>query len=228
MTTVGEATTGWTRGSGVPPADLVAAAAERAAVASTLLEISRVFTECLAVAAPDVRDRTVRVATLVMAMVERLRPENAWEFEVAARLSQVGCLAIAAGDRAALARGEGVSEDLARAFASHPLAARDLLTGVRTLAGVREMVARQHEPYAVAGAPSPGRVLDRVTLGAQVLRLAGDAEALASAGLPPAGIARVLGSRHGEYHPTVLAVLLATLERHEGEALARAVHAPAA
>jgi hypothetical protein len=130
-----------------------AAAAERIATANAWLEFSRLFTDCLALVAPDVRRRTIRVSAIVTAMVDRLSLERPWEFEVAARLSQLGCLAVPPEDRAAMERGEAVSDELALAFASHPLAARDLLAPVGSLEPVREMIARQREPYTVEGAP---------------------------------------------------------------------------
>jgi hypothetical protein len=184
-----------------------AAAAERIATANAWLEFSRLFTDCLALVAPDVRRRTIRVSAIVTAMVDRLSLERPWEFEVAARLSQLGCLAVPPEDRGAMERGEAVSDELALAFASHPLAARDLLAPVGSLEPVREMIARQREPYTVEGAPGGAGRADRVATGAQLLRIACDADALATSGTCRLPICAVLRARGGEYDPALLQVL---------------------
>lgn len=192
--------------------DLFTKTGERIAVANVLLEAAGLFTDCLALVAPDVHRRTVRITGLVSAMAERLGLEERWEFEVAARLSQIGCLSLAPDERAAAA-GTGPSEDTERAFASHPLVGRDLLTRVRRLAAVREMVARQREMHAFDPAEGEGaRTRDRVALGAQLLHVAVDADGLLGAGLPEAAVAAALCGRPGEYDPEVLAALAAVIQ----------------
>ena len=75
-----------------------------------------------------------------------------------------------------------MEDDLA--FASHPLVARDLLAEVRRLEDAREMIARQREPCALAGEAFTCRTRDRVTLGAQLLRIVTDLDALVERGMP--------------------------------------------
>jgi putative two-component system response regulator len=184
-----------------------ATTAERVVMAQTLLEVSRLVSDCLALAAPDLHARTVRVTALVTTMASLLELEHPWEFEVAARLSQVGCLAVPPADRLAVARGDLIEEERERAYASHPLVSRDLLRGVRSLAAVREMIARQHEPYSVAGWETTLAPSDRVTIGAQLLRIAIDATALSAAVWGPESVAAAMAGRGGEYHPQLLRVL---------------------
>jgi response regulator RpfG family c-di-GMP phosphodiesterase len=184
-----------------------ATTAERVTMAHTLLEVSRLVGDCLALVAPDLHARTLRVTALVTTMAGLLELEHPWEFEVAARLSQVGCLAVPPADRRAIARGDIVEEERDRAFASHPLVSRDLLRGVRSLAAVREMIARQHEPYSVAGWETRVTPSDRVTIGAQLLRIAVDATALAASVGGPGAVAAAMATRDGEYHPRLLGVL---------------------
>ena len=100
---------------------------------------------------PDIGLRTERITALVSFVVRGLDIERRWEFEVAARLSQLGCLGIAPEVLQAATRGELLSDDDLRAVASHPLAARDLLGDVSRLEAVAEMIARQHEPVGFAG-----------------------------------------------------------------------------
>jgi hypothetical protein len=87
----------------------ISASIERIAAAGRLLESSRMMTELLRYAAPDTHRRTERITRFVTALVGRLELDSAWEFEVAARFSQIGRLALPEPTRQALARGEALS-----------------------------------------------------------------------------------------------------------------------
>lgn len=188
--------------SGMPPV------AERISVAGTLLETSRLMTELLRFVAPDVHQRTVRLTRVVRELVEELGVSQPWEFEVAARLSQIGRLALPPATRDRLAAGEHLTDEDEHALASHPLIARDLLAEVRRLDAVREMVCRQREPYSVAGLPLGSRAaLDRLTLGGQLLRVAADFDDQLSSGKTGEDAVAWLDARGGEYNADVLAAL---------------------
>jgi response regulator RpfG family c-di-GMP phosphodiesterase len=194
--------------SAVAHHDALQASADRIAEAATLLESTRLLSELLRFMAPDVHARTARVTGIVARMSAALELDHSWEFEVAARLSHIGCLALPEATRAAAGRGEALSEEDDRAVASHPLVARDLLLDIRRLAGVREMIARQREPYCVPGTPASGPSAgDRITLGAQLLRVAGDYDDLVSRGMALDAAFDSLLQREGEYDRRVLDAL---------------------
>jgi response regulator RpfG family c-di-GMP phosphodiesterase len=101
-------------------------------------------------------ERAERVTALVKIAIKQLDLERPWEFEVAARLSQIGYLALPLGLVEADSRGEKLSDEDLCTVASHPLIAWDLLGEVGRLDGVAEMVARQREPVNdPTTAPSP-------------------------------------------------------------------------
>ncbi len=147
-TTTESATTtgGWAPGGAPggqrPVEDVVAA--------GVLLDVSRVLGGLLGLARPALGVRTERVTRLVRLMARALDIDRPWEFEVAARLSQIGWLTVPTETHAAALRGDPLPDEEWCAVASHPLVARDLLAEVGRLDGVREMIARQREPFAVA------------------------------------------------------------------------------
>ena len=95
-------------------------------------------------------------------------------------------------------------------MASHPLVARDLLAEVGRLDGVREMIARQREPFAVQGeTPLPIVGRDRLMLGGQMLRVCGDYVALLERGLTVDVALERLQGQPLEFDP----VLVQTLAR---------------
>ena len=188
--------------SGMPPV------AERISVAGTLLETSRLMTELLRFVAPDVHQRTVRLTRVVRGLVEELGVGQPWEFEVAARLSQIGRLALPSATRERLVAGEVLTDEDEQALASHPLIARDLLAEVRRLDTVREMVCRQREPYSVAGLaarqPCGTRPVDARR--ATAARGVGFRRSLSSGKSSDEAVAW-LNARGGEYSADVLSAL---------------------
>jgi response regulator RpfG family c-di-GMP phosphodiesterase len=205
------------------------AVAERISVAGTLLEASRLMTELLRFVAPEVHQRTVRITRIVTCVAGEMGVSQPWEFEVAARMSQIGCLALSPGTRAALASGATLSDDDERAVASHPLVARDLLAEVRRLDSVREMVCRQREPFSVANMPVGSLpASDRLTFGGQLLRVATDYDDLVARGATPADAVARLETKGGEYSSDVLAALRRAMIDAEAAAHAASGQAAAA
>jgi hypothetical protein len=181
---------------------------DEVAAAGALLEVSRLFTALLRLTRPDIGLRTERITALVSFVVRGLEVERRWEFEVAARMSQLGWLGIAPEVLQAATRGELLSDDDLRAVASHPLAARDLLCEVSRLDTVAEMIARQHEPVGLAGEPlAPVSEADRLAFGGQLLRVCGEFDRLAQRGLSCEDALSRMGALPEEYDPAIVARL---------------------
>lgn len=183
---------------------------EDVVAAGVLLDVTRVLGGLLGLARPALGARTERVTRLVRQMARALDVPRPWEFEVAARLSQIGWLTVPTETHEAAWRGDPLPDDDWCAVASHPLMARDLLADVGRLDGVREMIARQREPFAVPGEiPQPVARRDRLMLGGQILRICADYVALAERGLPPGAAIDRLASQPLEFDPTLVHVLSA-------------------
>jgi response regulator RpfG family c-di-GMP phosphodiesterase len=194
----------------LPPGDETprAETPDEIAAAGALLEVSRLFTALLRLTRPDVGLRTERITALVGFVVRSLDVERRWEFEVAARLSQLGCLGIAPDVLQAASRGEVLTDDDLRAVASHPLAARDLLCEVGRLGAVAEMIARQHEPVGFAGEwIEPVSDGDRLALGGQVLRVCGEFDRLVQRGLSCQDALSRMSGQPEEFDPSLVARL---------------------
>ncbi len=91
---------------------------------------------------------------------------------------------------------------------STALVARDLLADVGRLDGVREMIARQREPFAVVGeTPAPVTRRDRLMLGGHMLRVCADYVALLERGLAPGVALDRLASQPLGFDPALVHVL---------------------
>jgi response regulator RpfG family c-di-GMP phosphodiesterase len=195
---------GSTAGRAVPEDELVAAA--------VLLDVSKVLGGLLGLARPRLGARTEQVTRLVRQVARGLELPRTWEFEVAARLSQIGWLTVPTEMHEAAWRGDALPDDEWCAIASHPLVARDLLSEVRCLDGVREMIARQREPYAVDGdVPATLASRDRLMAGGQILKVCADFVTLQDRGLAPGDAIARLEAEAREYDPEIVAALARTV-----------------
>lgn len=144
---------------------------------------------------------------LARELVQALELDRPWEFEVAARLSEIGWLALPDATRDAVLRGEPVSEEEWQLVASHPLFARDLIGDAGRLAGVAAMIERQREPRSLPGEAGVRLDRDREALGAQILRVACDLETLMRSGLSRREALERLRAQPCEYDRALVAAL---------------------
>jgi HD-GYP domain-containing protein (c-di-GMP phosphodiesterase class II) len=124
--------------------------------------------------------------------------------EIAAMLSQLGCIAVPEPTIRRLSEGRELSLDEERQFAAHPLVGSDLLSRIPRLEGVAEMIAYQHKRFDGSGTPSDDVASDAIPLGARILKTAADFEALLSTGISSESALLRMRTRDGWYDPVVL------------------------
>jgi hypothetical protein len=136
----------------------------------------------------------------------------AWEVDVAAVLSRLGCVAVPETVLAAAARGGALSPEEQRQADAVPSVARDLLRPIPRLERVTEILEHLNRPFRAAGGPhgASGKALP---LGSRVLRAAFDFDTLVARGVPERQAVDLLRSRADGYDPEVLAALEALLHR---------------
>lgn len=121
---------------------------------------------------------------------------------------QIGWLTVPTETHAAALRGDPLPDDEWCAVASHPLVARDLLAEVGRFDGVREMIARQREPFAVAvETPAPVTHRDRLMQAGHMLRVCGDYVTLLERGLASQAALDRLSAQPLEFDPILVQVL---------------------
>jgi len=110
-------------------------------------------------------------------MATKLDPEHAWQYETAALLSQLGCIALPPATVERIQAGLPVSEEDRRAYESHPKVAHRLLSPIPRLTEIAEMIARQRDPRAAAGT-------DPTSLGAAMIAVASEIDFQVARGTP--------------------------------------------
>jgi response regulator RpfG family c-di-GMP phosphodiesterase len=181
--------------------------AERELLRGTLRGSVRVLTDVLALVHPEAFGRAERLRRHASATARRLGVGALWRYEMAAMLSQIGCVTLPAEilrKRYAGTKLSAVEEDL---YHMHPAVARGLLSNIPRLEEVIEIVGRQDE-----------RLIEHPDqpLGARILKVAMDFDDLEQQGLERENALAEMKSRPGWYAPEVLAAFELALFAEEG------------
>ena len=181
--------------------------AERELLSKTLSGSVKMLTDLLALASPTAFGRASRLREPVRKMAHILGEDELWMIEIAAMLSQIGCVAIPEEVLARQLRGEELSRSEREALAAHPLVGRDLLKKIPRLEGIAEIIGYQEKCFDGSGTPADGRRGKAIPGGSRILKVALDYDVLASRGSTPEMAVGELTHRRGWYDPDVVAAL---------------------
>lgn len=149
--------------------------AERELLDRTLTRMVQLLTDVLAAAAPDVFSRATRLKRYVSFVTKAMAVQEGWQYEVAALLSQLGCIALPDGLVQRVFRGGTPTPSDQAAFDAHPDVAHRLLIGIPRLAGVAQIVHAQRSSVVLHD--------EALALGAAMLRVVGKFDKLVESGM---------------------------------------------
>jgi len=172
--------------------------AERELLEETLTGAVRLLLEMLSLSHPTAFARSARIRGLVRALCDDLRVPDAWQVELAAMLSQIGCVAIPDHILARIVERRQVPEAEMRLFERHPHLGAELIRRIPRLEEVAAIVEAQNQLFDSVPPPP---------LGARILKLALDYDGLLAGGLQEGAAIARLRARTGWDDPTVLHAL---------------------
>ncbi|HOR28795.1 MAG: Hydrogenase transcriptional regulatory protein hupR1 [candidate division BRC1 bacterium ADurb.BinA292] len=180
------------------------ARAEKDLLQETLRGAVKVLVDVLSLVNPPAFGRAARVRRLARQVAEELRLEDAWQVEIAAMLSQLGCVTVPEKTLHKHCLGQDLTPEEWRMVRRQARIGADLLRRIPRLEAIAEMIARQDVPWREqrergAAGEAPG--------GADVLKAAVDLDTLISSGRHFAQALAALRGRRGEYHPAVLTAI---------------------
>jgi response regulator RpfG family c-di-GMP phosphodiesterase len=181
--------------------------AEKDLLQKTLSGSIQILTDVLSLVNPTAFGRAARVRRLVSQLVAVLKVENAWQIEVAAMLSQVGCVTISEETLAKIYKGISLSVDELWVLQAHPQIGHDLISNIPRLEQVAEIIAYQEKLYNGMGIPHDNKYGEGIHLGARILKLALDFDKNERAGMSRAEALKRIEARDGWYDPTVVEAL---------------------
>jgi len=186
--------------------------AERELLSKTLSGSVRVLTEVLSLVNPTAFGHAATIRRLVRQICQEVQVEDAWEIEVAAMLSQVGCVTIPESTLAKLSSGATLSAEELRTSPGHPQVGHDLIAKIPRLEGVAGIIAYQQKNFDGSGIPYDGKRENQIPFGARVLRLVIDVVQLISAAKSTGEALCIIREREGFYDPSLVNALAVVLD----------------
>ena len=146
--------------------------AERELLEHTLIGSIEVLSEILSLVSPSAFSRSHRIRRYVRHMAGELGLPEPWQYEVAAMLSQIGCVTVPTDVLEKVYSGAPLSNSEAETFASHYQLGGRLLARIPRLEQVAQIIGCQQSPDLEC-AVKPGSV-GAVAIGAQMLQIANE------------------------------------------------------
>ena len=145
--------------------------------------------------------RVVRTVALVGGFTE------VWQVEVAAMLSQIGCVILPPAVLEKMNAGERLTDDEERMVRRAPEMVEQILANIPRLEEVREILRYQDKHYDGTGAPNGTAGGEAIPWGGRALKLVLDLDRLESEGTPLSEACDTMRGRTGWYDPVILDVL---------------------
>lgn len=181
--------------------------AERELLEKTLRGTVYLLTEVLSLVSPAAFSRAARVRRYVQHVVAKLDLSNPWKYEVAAMMSQLGCVTLDPATLEAVYSGKDLSPEEEAQYASHPAVAQELLQTIPRMESPAWMIAHQFQPLPVEWDTGDREMADR-RQGAQILRAAIVFDGLLRKRQSRTEAAHFLTQRFGNLSPKIIEALM--------------------
>ncbi|HUN84093.1 MAG TPA: response regulator [Terracidiphilus sp.] len=141
---------------------------EKELLEETLIGCVRALAEILSLANPAAFSRGARIRKYVLQLVAELNLESGWKYEIAALLSQLGCITLPTEVIDAAFHGLHLTSEQQNVFDKHPGVTRDLLSKIPRVQDIGWIVAQQRLAIGSYDSEAP----EEQKIGADILRLA--------------------------------------------------------
>lgn len=167
----------------------------------------RLLTEFLSLANPIAYTRAIRIRRVVNQIVTNLKPMNAWQYQLAAMLSQLGCIVIPQNLLEKVYLGDILSPRETRIIASHPMVGAKLLENISQLGSVAVMVRDQNRNFSSYSSGLDEKQTMEECIGAQILKIAVDYDKLIQKGMKHSEVINFMDGLGQIYNPQIVSNL---------------------
>ncbi|HHT9137657.1 MAG TPA: HD domain-containing phosphohydrolase [Candidatus Wunengus sp. YC60] len=190
--------------------------AEKELLEKTLHGCIKVLTDVLTLVNPTAFGRASRVQRLVQAISAELKVEKPWQIEIAAMLSQLGCITISEDILTKLYSSINLNEQELQTFHAHPQIGSSLISSIPRLENVAEIIAYQEKHFDGSGIPCNSKSGADIPMGARILNLALDFDSLVTSGMNNAQAYTVIQERQKWYDQNIVVALKKVLTTEKG------------
>ena len=181
--------------------------AERALLEKTLRGAVKVLTDVLSLTNPTAFGHAARVRRFVQKLCEELKVDNSWQFDIAAMLSQIGCVTVPQDTLDRICDGRTLKPEEVQMLEAHPAVGRDLVANIPRLENIAQIIAYQQKRFDGSGIPADPVAGHDIPLGARMLKVALDYDTFKWSGKTDMQALVELRGRVGWYDPDVLAAM---------------------
>jgi DNA-binding NarL/FixJ family response regulator len=121
--------------------------AEKELLEQTLRGSVTVLSEVLSFSNPAAFGRAMRLRRFVLHVANKLQLKSSWQFEIAAMLSQLGCVTLSPELMNAAYAGERLAPEDQKKYDAHPAVAWEMLSRIPRMEPVAKMIANQNNPH---------------------------------------------------------------------------------
>ena len=179
--------------------------AEKDLLEKTLHGSVFVLSEILSLVNPTAFSRSNRIKAYAKHIASRLNLSDIWKFEVAAMLSQIGCVTLPPIILNKIYCRRELSFMENKMFSNHPKVGCKLLANIPRMEQIAKMIEGQQIPYKEhppLDSLTPEDIIS--TIGAQILKVALEFDQLVIRAVSPEVALNVLRKRRDEYNPKIL------------------------
>jgi response regulator RpfG family c-di-GMP phosphodiesterase len=176
--------------------------AERVLLEQTLRGSIAALAEALSLSNPLSFGRAVRIKNHVQDIAKAAHVPPSWQLDVAATVSQIGCVTLPNSTCEKLYYGRPLDLDDSKLVERLPQVAIQLIGHLPRLEAVRSLVEHQNRSFDGDGGRPAG---EDIPQGSRILKIAIDFDMLEASGMSPELIFGTMSSRAGRYDPVLLA-----------------------
>lgn len=159
--------------------------AERDLLGKTLGGSIRVLTDLLALAKPQAFHRAQRIRNHIKKISMVINKEDYWQIEIAAMLSQIGCVTMPDEILKKAYGGRMLTEYEMVMFQNHPLVAAEMIQNIPRMERIAEIIKYQEKNFNGKGIPTDEISGSAIPTGARFLKIILDYDRLLNAGKEP-------------------------------------------
>lgn len=180
---------------------------EKELLEDTLRGSINVLVDLLALTNPVAFSKAMRIKRYTQQVVSIIGIKDVWQYEIAALLSQIGCVTVPADTLEKAVAGEELSDTEREMLNSHPQIGEGLIKSIPRLEKIAAMIGNQgqrldqYDKDELQGKPSPQ------VLGALILKTVSDFDALLETGISPKAALREMKNDNAAYGDSLLETL---------------------
>ena len=179
--------------------------AEKELLDKTLKGSVKVLSELLSLSNPTAFSCGYRIKNLVVELAQLLQLSQIWKYEVAALISQIGCIALPTDILNKKHAGIELTAEENQMYLNHPKVGASLLADIPRLESVVGMISEQLRRYDAFTEELSAD--EEIAIGAQILRVALDYDLLLFQGRKHHEAVKELHMEKGMYNPDILKLL---------------------